>query len=50
MERPAPRSASAGSVREVIHAGARPNSTPVNAETTSVNNSTGQDGVASIGT
>lgn len=49
-ERLAPRSASTGSVCEVIHAGAIPNATPVSTDTPSVKSNTGQEGVASIGT
>src|SRR2546429_2378932 len=50
VDRPAPRRASIGSTRVVIHAGAMPKATPVKSEVTVANSSTGMDGDASIGT
>ena len=49
VERFTPRSASAGSECEVIHAGTIPNTTPVISDSRNAKPSTGSDGLASIG-
>ena len=49
VERLEPRSASAGSPCDVIHAGATPNTKPVTKASTNENSITGADGVGSIG-
>jgi hypothetical protein len=50
VERLVPRSASIGSTRVAIHAGAMPKATPVIKETAKAKSSTGIEGAASMGT
>ena len=50
VERLLPRSASIGSTRVAIHAGAMPKTAPVSSEMASANDSTGMDGDALMGT
>jgi hypothetical protein len=50
VDRPVPRSASMGSTRVAIQAGAMPNATPVTSETAKAKSSTGTEGEALMGT